>query len=123
MASDLIAKAMTPASDGNYKVQYRILRDNDHQLRWVRVQGKVFFDNKKRPERFIGTVLDITEEQNKEQQLRENIELFTMMADNMPVMIWMSGSDKFNDYFNNTWLEFTGRSIEQESQDGWLEGV
>jgi PAS domain S-box-containing protein len=45
------------------------------------------------------------------------------MADNVPVMIWMSGDDKFRDFFNKTWLEFTGRTLKEESNEGWLENV
>ncbi|MEO7982495.1 MAG: PAS domain-containing sensor histidine kinase, partial [Bacteroidota bacterium] len=88
-----------------------------------RAQGKVYFNPKKQAERFIGTVLDITEEKNREQELKNSVELFTTMADNVPAMIWMSGDDKFKDFFNKTWLEFTGRTIEEESNEGWLDNL
>jgi PAS domain S-box-containing protein len=50
-------------------------------------------------------------------------ELFRLIADSAPVMIWMSSPDKLCTYFNKTWLDFTGRSLEQELGNGWLEGV
>jgi PAS domain S-box-containing protein len=43
--------------------------------------------------------------------------------DDFPALIWRSGIDMKCDYFNNTWLAFTGRSLEQEIGDGWTEGV
>jgi PAS domain S-box-containing protein len=48
---------------------------------------------------------------------------FRDVANAAPVMIWMSGNDKVYNYFSKKWLEFTGRSVEQEERDGWLEGV
>lgn len=48
---------------------------------------------------------------------------FRLLADHAPVMLWMSGLDGLCDFFNSTWLAFTGRSLEQERGNGWAEGV
>jgi PAS domain S-box-containing protein len=55
--------------------------------------------------------------------LRESEERFRLVANTAPVLIWMSGPDKLCTYFNQPWLDFTGRSIEAELGNGWAEGV
>jgi PAS domain S-box-containing protein len=54
---------------------------------------------------------------------RESESRFELMADATPVLIWASGVDKGGTYFNRPWLEFTGRTLQQELGDGWTEGV
>jgi PAS domain S-box-containing protein len=54
---------------------------------------------------------------------RESEGLFRLVADSLPLLVWISGSDKRCTYFNKPWLDFTGRPLESEIGDGWTEGV
>lgn len=57
------------------------------------------------------------------QQPRLQKELYLKVLENFPALIWRSGTDGLCDWFNSTWLDFTGRSLEQEAGNGWAEGV
>ena len=57
-------------SDGDYDVEYRTIGFEDQKLRWVRAKGKAYFNSQSQPIRFIGSVLDITEQ--KLDELRKN---------------------------------------------------
>jgi PAS domain S-box-containing protein len=54
---------------------------------------------------------------------RESENRFRLMADSAPVMIWVSGPDKQFEWFNRPWLEFTGRTLDEERGAGWFHGV
>jgi len=58
-----------------------------------------------------------------ETKVRESEQRFRLVANTAPVLIWMSGPDKLCNYFNQPWLEFTGRPIELELGNGWAEAV
>ncbi len=45
------------------------------------------------------------------------------LLDRAPLLIWRSGANAHRDYFNDSWLRFTGRSREEELGEGWMQGV
>jgi PAS domain S-box-containing protein len=66
---------------------------------------------------------DITERKKAELALQESEARFRVAANLAPVLIWMSGTDKLCTFFNQSWLNFTGRSIEELLGEGWAADV
>jgi two-component system sensor kinase FixL len=105
-----------------YEGEHRILLPNG-QIRWLAERGRVEFTGEGKPARMRGVSLDVTARKLGEEALSESEERFRIVADAAPVLIWMSGADKLCTFFNKPWLEFTGRSLDQEMGNGCLEGV
>jgi PAS domain S-box-containing protein len=103
-------------------VEYRIVMA-DGRVKVLEEHWEVFHDGQGRPTRLIGTCQDITRRKRMEEALRESEARFRLVSDSAPVMIWMSGTDKLCTYFNKPWLDFAGRSIDQELGNGWTDGV
>src|SRR6059058_5998641 len=107
---------------GEYESEYRVIRP-DGTTRWISGHGSVELDERGKPHFARGVSRDVTKRKIAEEELSESEARFGTIADAAPVLIWMSGVDKLCTFFNKPWLEFTGRSLEQEMGNGWAEGV
>jgi PAS domain S-box-containing protein len=105
-------------------------------VRWQHWTTRGFFDDQGAVTEYQAVGRDITERKRAEDEhrqlesqrqiervLRASEERFRSLADNAPVLIWMSGLRNEAVYFNKPWLDFTGRSLEEELGFGWIESI
>ena len=65
----------------------------------------------------------VEEQREKAKVLSDSEARFRSMANAAPALIWMSGADKRFAFFNKAWLDLTGRTLKQELDHGWIEGL
>jgi len=87
--------------------------------KYIKVNGIVTADE----ENCVVNMVDITDHKQLAAELAENEAHFWMMADIVPTMLWMSDADSQFTFFNRMWLDFTGRTMEQEKGLGWGDGI
>jgi PAS domain S-box-containing protein len=82
-------------------------------------------DSNGQPAGFACLGADVTELETlrAEAAKRESDERFRMVADNAPLMIWVTGPDRGCTFVNKGWLGFTGRTLEEELGMGWTANI
>jgi len=90
---------------------------------WNEIHINPIYDAKNKLSQFIYFQSDISNRKRLEVELITSESQFRTLANAAPVLIWLAGLDKLCYWFNTAWLEFTGRSMEQENGNGWAEGV
>ena len=76
-----------------------------------------------KPDKLLSISRDITSTKQAETALRESEDRFRNMADNAPVMMWVTDADGSCLYLNRAWYEFTGQSENEALGIGWLDAV
>lgn len=105
-----------------YKYEARIHK-LDNSISWIKVHGRIFFDENNDPSKMLGTLMDITDEKNSQEILMKNEAKFRLLADSMPQLIWTSDTLGNLNYFNETFYKFCGLSKDEIDKNGWLQIV
>jgi diguanylate cyclase (GGDEF)-like protein/PAS domain S-box-containing protein len=107
---------------GRYGPYLKEYRQKNGKLIPIQLNGTLITG--KNGQKYIWSIVeDITERKQAEQLLKESERQYRTLANSGQALIWTSGTDKLCDYFNNVWLDFTGRSLEQEIGNGWTVSV
>lgn len=96
------------------------LRHSSGSYRHCVARGKAQRNNRGEPVRMAGILTDITDRKLARQAVAESEERFRTMADSAPVLLWLVDPQGQRCFFNQAWLDFTGRNLQQELKDGWL---
>ena len=107
--------------EGDYEIEYRT-RWPDGTVRWILMKGSATFEDGQ-PVHMAGIVLDVTPRRLAEEALRESEGRFRNLADNAPVMIWVTDAAGSTTYLNRSWYEFTGQTPETGLGHGWLDAL
>lgn len=71
----------------------------------------------------IALVRDVGERALNDRKLNEAQERISQLINSIPNLVWLADQNADRQYFNDKWLEFTGRTIAQEQGRGWFEGL
>lgn len=88
----------------------------------------VFLWGIRRKAEALRKVIEIEQKYNlelkkSEDYLTKALDYHLKLLEIFPSLVWRSGTDALCDYFNQTWLSFTGCTLEQELGTGWINGV
>jgi PAS domain S-box-containing protein len=67
----------------------------------------------------VALVLDVTEHRTAERALRESEERFRRIANQAPVLMWVTRLDRTRDFVNDAYIEFVGGTREEASTLDW----
>jgi len=105
------------------RFEKRFLHKDGHII-WADVNSTLLRDAATgQPQHLITSLVDITAYKQAETALRERETQYRKLANSGRALIWTAGTDKLCTYFNEPWLHFTGRTLEQELGNGWAAGV
>lgn len=104
-----------------HEFNYPLRLEDKNEIIWVSINAvPIIIDDE---ECALVLVEDITSKKRVEEALSWSRNFYITLFEEFPASIWRSGKDGVINYFNKTWLRFTGRKMEEELNGGWIENM
>lgn len=116
------ARQMLAGQISSFSLEKRYIC-KDGRPQWVNLASSLVRDAAGVPEYFISIIEDISVRNQAKEHLRRIEEHSHTLADASTIMVWIADADGQATFFNQSWLNFTGRAVEQEIGYGWTENV
>lgn len=101
-----------------YENDKRYVR-KDGSIRWVSISARMVRDAAGNPLHSVGSVRDITERVRALGLLRESEQRFRVMADGLPLAVWVHDANGTQEFVNGTFCRFFGLTPEDLQRDRW----
>ncbi len=98
-------------------------RRHDGVFRWVRMQGRPLRDAHGKIVRWYMLQTDVDDRKRAEEALAASERKLSLIINTMPVLAWSTQPDGSADFFNQTWLDYTGLSSDEAHGWGWRDLV
>lgn len=90
--------------------EYKIIRQNDGQVRWLHGLGDLKFDTKAKAVRMIGTIHDITEKKHEQHQIIRNLQFTEVLLKSIPIPVFFLDSKGYYTGCNKAFTKQLGLS-------------
>ncbi len=118
--SNVLTELLNSSSE-EVKSQEFYLNCPDSKIVWVKVKARILVDAEQN-----STILLVCEDitaYKLSQSSKQSEQRFRDLANSVPVMLWMTDENGVHNFFNCSWLKFTGRKIEEELGLGWFNNL
>src|SRR5215813_1732272 len=129
-----LRRFLSASVEGEFDAYLQRIRTNGEDSGFMRLVARdgtervwmyrnVLHEESGMPPRVLGHAQDVTDRVRAERALRESERRFRLLADTAPVLIWMADPSGRSVFLNRPWLDFTGRSLEEELGEGWIGSI
>lgn len=113
-----IARSRSPDPLAQIDFEFRIIRPDNGQVRWIHAVGRAFRDERGQI-RYLGTVRNRTALKMAQEELLRSEEAYRTLAESLPQAIWASSSSGELEYANQTLVRNLGLGLDEARQVGW----
>ncbi len=101
----------------------KVLKSRSNKMIPIEEQTSPIVDEKKKVFGRVITFKDITKRREAEIAAITSRDFYLYILEKFPLPVWRTNSDGEFNYFNQTWLDFTGRNIEEEIFRRWIQFI